>query len=685
MLLGPSYAAYDLLYGGGSGSSQEGAGKSLGAGPGAEDLQALASLASDVYSACRSCSGDACAAARAALARSEALPSFLDALFASAPLDAAGNSGRDPPLATLIDALLVDAPADALLEVAAAQLTALGATPAVPGQARVQLASADAAWSAIRQRFLDPASGGFQDVAARVSEGSLPPARIAGHLASVAESVPGALPDVLRRVCALACGSSVGAAHSDIARELLQRLVRRGHAAPVTSTLVPWARGALVLSAGTSGAVADPGTCEEHAGCDEVPSPEGFQTLWAALLGWLDTVGDMERLLAVSGVLGSRNLPCCLRGINVAGHGGRVWLVKCHAPTSHAQACARELSSGVDLPRRSGSVSDTSAVPGWAARACAVLLREHVDGPACTLALQKLFCAHARPLPALAVLVSALRILCNEPRPAANPALPTDTPAWLSALARHAARIWAAPDAVSGTPVPTMAFSTEAFLALLRLLGPGGTPAVPGLVPSVLNGVSTRLGSPIPAVRRQAMRVGNAFAALCPAPPRQWGAGEPATGLAEDTHAMGPDATGDSPSQKALFEHVAVDDFTREERWPGMWGDSQASVRGAGRGVERGARGSGEVGAAPARDGRSVRRGAGVQDGSAGAPGKVDASESGKWTVDMAEVRAMGRAGALLRQRWSQACNGVSLDANPTKQGLICLCLVDAGVSRQRR
>eukprot|EP00873_Tetraselmis_striata_P019947 jgi/Tetstr1/440211/TSEL_028562.t1 len=75
-----------------------------------------------------------------------------------------------------------------------------------------------------------------------------------------------------------------------------------------------------------------------------------------------------------------------------------------------------------------------------------------------------------------------------------------------------AARHWASRDTVVSQPLPRQAFVAALVVeGIQRLGGCAGIEALPGLLPSLLDGVSARLESPVPAVRGQGMRVGRAM------------------------------------------------------------------------------------------------------------------------------------------------------------------------------
>lgn len=79
----------------------------------------------------------------------------------------------------------------------------------------------------------------------------------------------------------------------------------------------------------------------------------------------------------------------------------------------------------------------------------------------------------------------------------------------LADTAWRAASVWGSKSTVQRVPTPQQAYMTAAVCGCLQRLGKARFEAHPGLTAAILQGISTRLDSPIEWVRREAMRVGN--------------------------------------------------------------------------------------------------------------------------------------------------------------------------------
>lgn len=154
------------------------------------------------------------------------------------------------------------------------------------------------------------------------------------------------------------------------------------------------------------------------------------------------------------------------------------------------------------------------------------------------LLTDKLLLQRTLPEPALALLLSFLG---------------SCTPLLLLPAAARLAGTWSDSHTITGVRLPQQAYMTAALLGCLAALPPGSLDPVRGgsssrgggadaaaLLPALLQGVSARLSSPLPAVRLQAMRVGRALS------------------VALDPSAASP-----------LFEDQGDLGLLREELWPG--------------------------------------------------------------------------------------------------------------------
>ncbi|KAG2494834.1 hypothetical protein HYH03_007074 [Edaphochlamys debaryana] len=280
-----------------------------------------------------------------------------------------------------------------------------------------------------------------------------------------------------------ALASRVAAAAAALAAEVLERLIRRGQVVAAADAVLSCTP-SLAAAYGTAASAA---TVIESDGSGRARLREG---LTAALLQLAEASPTaMERLLTA---LLDR---CAAAAAATAAAAGSA------APPD---AKGHQLESLLGLPLPLSPPALDAAVTALRWLLPPPLLARAAVGPALSDALLALR-RPPLPLPSLHLLTAALPAL----DPTAQPAAATSA----------AAAAWADADAVTKTsPQRQAALSAALLLLLLPHFDRPSLESVPGLLGSILSGVSARLGSPLVASQRQAMRVGRGFSMVLDGP-----------------------------------------------------------------------------------------------------------------------------------------------------------------------
>ncbi|EFJ42875.1 hypothetical protein VOLCADRAFT_97060 [Volvox carteri f. nagariensis] len=281
----------------------------------------------------------------------------------------------------------------------------------------------------------------------------------------------------------------VAAAAVDLLAEVLERLAKRGYAAVAADAL---------LSCTTSLRAAYD-VIEGHDSDDDGSSRRLQEGCTAALLQLADvSSAALERLLAAL-------LDRAARPALAATAGNQLSPPRpTPTPTPQQQRLQQELQQ---LQQREAllGLSPPPLPPAAAAAALSALLwllpPALTSHPAVsyTLTDRLLLSLQRPPLP-----LDCLRLLTAL----LAAAYPATQPA---AAAVTLASTWGDAAAVTRTSVQRQAYLTQALLLVLARLDRETVEVTPGLLTGLLGGVSQRLGSPLVATQRQAMRVGRGF------------------------------------------------------------------------------------------------------------------------------------------------------------------------------
>ena len=272
-------------------------------------------------------------------------------------------------------------------------------------------------------------------------------------------------------------------------------------------------------------------------------SPARTKYLWEPLLGTLESPKDVAKLVAtVAEYVGRDTSAAVWRSGDASGGGGGVGagagddngiVGVCDDDDKDDHNHHHHYLGTNEGDSMDGDHMISSLSPPYSLLVS--LLSTHVDRGVTTAGLTALLTRATPPLslPALRSLYPTLTALPPAP-----------TRGLLQAALPASLATWGDPTWTARQPLPHQARLTEVIRVLLDTtrVVPGARVDVP--VPVLLRGVSTRLESPMPATRRQGMRIGNAFARVM------------------DTGA----------GRRSVFIEEEVDEWTPEEWWPGMRG-----------------------------------------------------------------------------------------------------------------
>ncbi|GBF95877.1 hypothetical protein Rsub_08468 [Raphidocelis subcapitata] len=505
----------------------------------------------------------------------------------AAATDGGGGGGGAARLRSAVEAALLEAPAHAALPALVGHLSTV-APARGSAAARVSAAASDVAAALLARRFAEPGSGGvaelvrFFDGQDEEEEGQQQDesGQAPQHQGQQQQrrqqqqrQVAAAAPDALRpRAEALAGALAAAADRAQHVGELPACLSPAAYAAHAAREALRAAAGLLqeteahpaepaAAAAGSADAYAERrgshGQAGPRDGSDSAGPAGGCESgggvAFAALV--LQRLASRGHAAVVAGAL----LRACSGGGGGSGAdgdgdggggGGAVAAQSAAAAAAEAEAAGLALAhlaeshpsglerviwqvllqaaasgpSGPNAPAAAATAARGGPSPAAARRLLSPLLRARVPSVvfACS---EKLLLRRAPPPPALELLLQLLRDCDGGGDGDGGGEGVGCGPGLLVEAALCVARSWGDPDTLNAVPLPQQAASSHALARALALLPAGALDgAAAGVVPSVLDGVSGHLASPLEALRRQGMRVGRAFsAALNPSKPPLFG------------------------------------------------------------------------------------------------------------------------------------------------------------------